>query len=310
MINNFKHIVCYPFLLTALLILSVSHAQVNEYAPLSDTEKLMVRVLNQKFTENGYTAPPVSKKLMAVARWNVWDLQQSYPFGTGCGLFSWSALKPDKWATFCQNDTSGWSAWYNKPDEISQYEGRVSAILWVLSGTEKDKINKVSEYLFNPEKNMKPENIVTYAVATEGNFIALWLGYDNDPSGYHDTNDRLSNLSGLWYDPAKNGAGFHALTLPNNTTVFSYYGRTQSGENLWLISGSAQLVANQSVTVPMYEALNGTFSQPSSNTVEWGSFTITLHSCMKGVGQLNGNDGTLHFDNLQLLGRPDQVTCY
>lgn len=288
----------------------VASAQVEEYAALTDDEKRLAKLFNQNMQDRGLKIIPVSKKLTAVARWNTWDLQQNKPHQQeNCNIYSWSDKKPSKWAAFCASSDVSWSPWWKKPEEVAGYQKNSLATAVILANVKNLKnaikrINKI-EYLWETDFN----KIKTYGVSFRDGYVALWFGKADDALGYHSTTDRLSNISGLWYDPNQNGVGFHFVTLTDNTIVFTYYGKTQTGENLWLISPAVSVKAETTVVVDMYEATKGTFQQPVSGTQKWGRLTIRLASCQHGKAKLEGKDGVLSLDNLQILASPDQVDC-
>jgi len=115
-----------------------------------------------------------------------------------------------------------------------------------------------------------------------------------------------STLSGLWYDPTKDGEGFNLIVAPVGRILY-FYGFKANGLRLWLISAliSDVLEAGTTVVVTMYEATQGTFSTPVPSEealIEWGTATITVIDCNTITIELTGLDGSKTSATVRLAG--------
>lgn len=120
---------------------------------------------------------------------------------------------------------------------------------------------------------------------------------------------RLSNLTGLWFDPALSGSGFNFITKAGETLV-AYYGFTQNGERLWLVSDkNLKPKTGINETIPLYETTQGTLNQPKSQIVQWGTLSIVFASCTQASAVLSGKDGTLRYQNLVQLSPSKDIAC-
>ena len=109
-------------------------------------------------------------------------------------------------------------------------------------------------------------------------------------------------ISGLWYDPASNGTGFNFIAAENGFFA-TYYGRSASGQPLWLISTevpAGALKTGTQYTTVLGATTAGTFSQPAFQVETWGKLDITFSSCTRATATLSGKDGTQRL-NLQRL---------
>jgi hypothetical protein len=109
--------------------------------------------------------------------------------------------------------------------------------------------------------------------------------------------------TGLWYDPSDDGEGYNVIVAPNGVILY-YYGFASNGRRLWLISDliTAELQVGVAVEIEVYEATQGTFDNPapSSQLVQWGTATITLHDCGGVTIVLEGDDGNKTSSTLRL----------
>lgn len=115
------------------------------------------------------------------------------------------------------------------------------------------------------------------------------------------TNDNAVN--GLFYDPQKPGHGFDFNLHQAGLTIY-YYGHTDSGERLWLISElyTGDIEFNTPLELKFYEVLNGMFGIPEQPETEWGTITITLSHCNAGQADLNGLDGSFKMNLVRAAG--------
>ncbi|MEM9302587.1 MAG: hypothetical protein AAGE01_10775 [Pseudomonadota bacterium] len=117
-------------------------------------------------------------------------------------------------------------------------------------------------------------------------------------------NGARGGLGGLWFDPAADGEGYNVVTAEAGTVIF-YYGRSRSGEPLWLVSDT--IVEQNSLgaaplSIPVFQASTGSFDtpSPSSDLVPWGQLTVTFSACDRGEFSLDGNDGEKVSRSVQL----------
>ena len=116
-------------------------------------------------------------------------------------------------------------------------------------------------------------------------------------------------VNGLFYDPSDPGHGFD-FNMTEYGLIIYYYGHTDDGERLWLISSSFTdpVEYNSPVTLTMFEVSNGTFNNPSPLETSWGSLTITMTDCDNGVAVLDGVDGQFEMNFSRGAGLKD-ISC-
>lgn len=118
-------------------------------------------------------------------------------------------------------------------------------------------------------------------------------------------------LSGLWYDPALDGSGFN-LVYTQGGLLALYYGYSQAGERLWLISSNIitdPIKFGEPITLNMVQGGSGTYNAPapSSQLTNWGTLQIQFNdSCTTGTGTgsatLSGTDGSKAMTLTHLAG--------
>lgn len=128
---------------------------------------------------------------------------------------------------------------------------------------------------------------------------------------------QVSDLTGLWYDPDKNGSGFNILQGGTFLSIY-YYGYGSDHQPLWLMSTSAievPLTKGETVTISMNYSTPGSVatldtrpSSTNSGTSYWGTLTLTANSCGSMVATLTGVDGSTT-QNLQKLMNPRNYSC-
>ncbi|MEM9301716.1 MAG: haloalkane dehalogenase [Pseudomonadota bacterium] len=111
--------------------------------------------------------------------------------------------------------------------------------------------------------------------------------------------------AGLWYDPGRDGEGFNVVESAEGTTVY-FYGYDAEGEALWLISETlpATLRAGEEFTLAAFRGQGGSFAEPlpGSELAPWGSVTIRIDDCSKGLFELDGEDGVKRSQVVKLAG--------
>ncbi|HKJ18503.1 MAG TPA: hypothetical protein VJ984_14210 [Xanthomonadales bacterium] len=121
-----------------------------------------------------------------------------------------------------------------------------------------------------------------------------------------DAESNAALYSGLWYDASRDGEGYNVISgLPG--TIVYYYGSTDSGERLWLISDLLPENISDGTTLSgtMFEAQGGDFYRPvpSNEALEsWGTINARFTDCDKGNFTLTGNDGSLSENVVKLAG--------
>ena len=112
--------------------------------------------------------------------------------------------------------------------------------------------------------------------------------------------------SGLWYEPAMAGEGYN-VTVGKTGTIIFYYGSTNDGERLWLISDVMPdtIVDGGTFSGKMYETDGGDFHHPANPVTklqDWGTIDVRFDSCTKGLFTLSGSDGNKTSDVVKLAG--------
>ncbi|MBT8057842.1 MAG: hypothetical protein KJO72_12970, partial [Gammaproteobacteria bacterium] len=124
--------------------------------------------------------------------------------------------------------------------------------------------------------------------------------------------DALTNhagMNGLFYDPDNPGHGFSFAAHYLGFTVH-YYGHTNSGERLWLISENhlGDLGFGEPFELQMYEVLSGLFGRPQLPIDHWGTLTLELDDCDSGHAMFDGQQGVLEMDFVRLSAVPG-IAC-
>ncbi len=120
----------------------------------------------------------------------------------------------------------------------------------------------------------------------------------------------VAGLSGLWFDPEQNGAGYNVIVSSAGITVF-FYGYSQTGERLWLISDTvtASLEFEQSISLALFEGDGGSFgSLETAALQDWGTLTLRFDSCSTGQFRLSGTDGD-KISNVVQLAAIQGLSC-
>ena len=116
-------------------------------------------------------------------------------------------------------------------------------------------------------------------------------------------------VNGLFFDPNNPGHGFD-FNMTEYGLIIYYYGHTNDGERLWLISSlfTDPVEYNSPVTLTMNEVSFGTFNNPVQIETSWGSLTLTMTDCDNGVAVLDGIDGQFEMSFTRGAGLKD-ISC-
>jgi len=118
-----------------------------------------------------------------------------------------------------------------------------------------------------------------------------------------------AGLNGLFFDPAKPGHGFNFVVHNFGLTIY-YFGHTENGERLWLVSESYAkgVQYSQPFALEAFEVVYGTFGQPQIPETSWGTIVIEMADCDTGHASLDGVDGDLEMNFIRLTSMPG-ITC-
>ena len=107
--------------------------------------------------------------------------------------------------------------------------------------------------------------------------------------------------SGLWYDPQMDGEGYNVISGDFATIIF-YYGNTDDGERLWLMSDNyyQDIEDGTQYEVNVYQITDGDFYHPSANAKVWGTLNARFDTCTQGRIILEGEDGSKTSDIVKL----------
>lgn len=129
--------------------------------------------------------------------------------------------------------------------------------------------------------------------------------------------ETISNVTGVWYDPANDGFGFTFMQSNIGLSAI-YYGYYNDGAPQWLLTTSTyenDIVKGETFTLPLNTSSdnNGaTFTQApttaSSGTESWGSLSLTFTGCNSATAVLNGIDGTKTLQLVKLVN-PKDFSC-
>jgi len=117
-------------------------------------------------------------------------------------------------------------------------------------------------------------------------------------------------VNGLFYDSGNPGHGFDFNLHEAGLTIF-YFGHTNEGERLWLISHLFTETVEYDVPIEltMDEVVDGTLGYPILPQTYWGTLTVTLNDCDSGSATLDGKDGRYEMDFTRLVGLKD-IECH
>jgi len=140
------------------------------------------------------------------------------------------------------------------------------------------------------------------ADAAPGSSVNLTVSAGSAPEEVGD----IAGLAGLWFDPAFDGEGFNVLVGPDSWFLY-YYGWRANGQRLWLLSDTmtGPILFGTSITMDVFIAKSGTFSDPDPTLEPWGEMTIIFDSCTAGRAHMQGDDGTKTTNLVKLLGIDD-----
>lgn len=117
-------------------------------------------------------------------------------------------------------------------------------------------------------------------------------------------------VNGLFYDPGNPGHGFDFNLHEAGLTIF-YFGHTNDGERLWLISHlfTETVEYDVPIVLTMDEVVEGTLGAPILPQTYWGTLTVTLNDCDTGSAILDGLDGRYEMTFSRLVGLKD-IECH
>ena len=119
----------------------------------------------------------------------------------------------------------------------------------------------------------------------------------------------IGDLSGLWFDANFAGSGLNILSNSDIGLLLTDFTYTADGQQLWLISETLpieQVIPGQSITVDLLVGENGNFQSPQNPGTDplrvWGTVTLTFNDCASGTAVLDGEDGVIEYQLVQLVG--------
>ncbi len=123
----------------------------------------------------------------------------------------------------------------------------------------------------------------------------------------------LASLTGGWFDPGLDGAGFN-IVAADVGIIFTFYGYL-NGEQRWLLSNvlSDDIRIGQEVSVPVRIGDGGQLNNPgAANVVQFGTLTFQLIDCINAVALIEGQGqfaGTNQSFNLRRLVQGTGLDC-
>lgn len=121
-------------------------------------------------------------------------------------------------------------------------------------------------------------------------------------------------MTGMWFDPARSGEGFHLFVLDDERAVVTWFSWGPDGGQAWFLGIGR--IENNSIIVSETEITSGTvfgddFDPGNVIRADWGSIRISHEDCdhasvtFAGTDQAFGNGGY----RLQRLSTPRGVNC-
>jgi len=161
---------------------------------LSDTEQILLKLINEYRQQNRLKPLTISRSLSYVARIHAYDLSENYKQGSRCNMHSWSA--GGKWTPCCYTDDHKKArCMWDKPRELTNYPANGYEIAFFTSykypspgAMAKDildgwkKSHSHNEVIINKGvwKDIQWEAI---GIGISENYATVWFGEVEDPLG-------------------------------------------------------------------------------------------------------------------------------
>jgi hypothetical protein len=161
---------------------------------LSDTEQILLRLINEYRQLNHLKSVTVSKSLSYVARIHAYDLSDHHKQGTRCNMHSWS--DNGKWTPCCYTDDHKKArCMWDKPRELTNYPANGYEISFyttrkypspeamakdILDGWKKSHSH--NEVIIN-RGVWKDINWKAIGIGISENYATVWFGEEEDPLG-------------------------------------------------------------------------------------------------------------------------------
>ena len=168
---------------------------------LNTAEQTLYDLVNSYRQQNGLPAIPISAALTQVARTHVADLNQNTPSGS-CNLHSWS--NQGNWSGCCYTGNDTAQCMWNKPREISSYEGTGYENAYMTTAGVTPE-NALTAWQNSTGHNQVILNLSIWAnvswqaigIALENNYAVLWFGEETDSSQFDNSNNSPTNNTNI-----------------------------------------------------------------------------------------------------------------
>ncbi len=128
--------------------------------------------------------------------------------------------------------------------------------------------------------------------------------------------DLGAGVTGLWFDPARDGEGWHVQAIDDDRAFFTFYSFApdRAGEADWLVGLGIRGPDNAFVLEELITASGGFLGADADdapiNREFWGSGVIKFANCDSGIAELSGPDRYRGFVfRLQRLSRVPGLDC-
>lgn len=153
---------------------------------LSTQELELYRIINEYRIQNNLKEIPISPNLCKVARIHAEDLVSHPPKGK-CNFHSWSSH--GNWTAMCYTDNHNQAEkMWNKPQELTNYEGRGYEIAFWSSDTAFTAVEALTGWQKSPghnncilnKKNWKNAQWNAIGICIYKNYALVWFGEEID----------------------------------------------------------------------------------------------------------------------------------
>ncbi len=211
----------------------------------------------------------------------------------------------DFWLQWFTYNEQGEASWYVASDGALAANALAANTLYTVNGgefgpgfdpdqTEFEQFGQL-EFIFDAAGGLQQRGYSKYINPQTGAVFRFVIepftqaeGFINQPNNTQDFD--AAALTGSWYDPERNGEGFHLQILTDQTALVHWYSFTPTGEKQWMVASGGLISYPTDDTAliefsDVYTATGGVFGpdfNPNDIILEhWGSLQFEL-SCHSG----------------------------
>ncbi len=228
------------------------------------------------------------------------------------------------WLQWFTYNGSGQARWYVAADSALAANGLATHTLYTVNGgvfgpdydselTELAAFGEL-EFIFDAVGGLQQRGYSKYIDPTTGAVFRFVVepftqaeGFINSPDNTQDFH--AAALTGSWFDPNRNGEGFHLQILTDETAVMQWFSFTPEGDKQWIVASGGLISYPGADTVLIefadtYTATGGVFGADfNANDIvlqRWGNLQFEL-SCNGGQVNYQAEDSTYGSGNYPLV---------